>query len=111
MKLTDLNPSWVGTGGEGVFRTNEKGELEPAHERHGVAISFDCPCGRRDYDNGHTPKICVNISPPLDGGVAFEHAWERTGDTFETLTLRPSIQRVGGCAWHGFVTNGEVRVA
>lgn len=34
--------------------------------------------------------------------------WERTGDTFDTLTLKPSIQRVGGCAWHGFITNGEV---
>ena len=41
-----------------------------------------------------------------------EPTWQRTGDTFETLTLHPSILRSpqkGGCGWHGWVTNGEVR--
>jgi hypothetical protein len=37
-----------------------------------------------------------------------EKGWRRTGDTFDTLTLTPSILRIGGCGWHGFVTNGEV---
>jgi len=51
------------------------------------------------------------LDPPLDGGPPVDgpkHVWTRTGDTFETLTLRPSILRMDGCRWHGFVTNGEV---
>lgn len=104
MRLAELEPRWVGAGGDGVTLNGQ-----PVPERRGVAVSFLCPCGRRDYDNGHTPRVAVHMSPPLDGGAPDTgHTWVRTGDTFETLALRPSIQRVGGCAWHGFVTNGVV---
>ena len=57
------------------------------------------------------------IQNPVDGGPRFpydHHYWERTGDTFETLKLTPSIQRVGGCGWHGFIGKdipGEVTKA
>lgn len=43
MKLVDLNPSWVGAGGEGV---SDK-EGSPVPKRHGIGITFDCPCGCR----------------------------------------------------------------
>lgn len=33
--------------------------------------------------------------------------WKRTGETFETLTLEPSIMQPRGC-WHGHIKNGEV---
>lgn len=52
---------------------------------------------------------------PIDGKGPYTDApghatWERTGDDFETLTLSPSIQRrdPGGCAWHGYIRDGEV---
>lgn len=107
MKLTDLNPKWLGTGGEGVFhRDAATGELVPAPRREGVGVHFDCPCGRPE--EGDHSGVFVYVDPPLDGGAPVDRAWKRTGDTFETLTLRPSIQRIGGCGWHGFVTNGEV---
>lgn len=35
-------------------------------------------------------------------------AWSREGDTIETLTLHPSIQRLDGCKWHGWIRNGEI---
>ena len=35
--------------------------------------------------------------------------WELTGTGLQDLTLRPSILLVGGCAWHGYITNGEVQ--
>jgi hypothetical protein len=112
VKLIDLDPRWVGAGGAGVARKDPAtGEQKPVPERHGVGISFKCPCGRSDYDNGHTPRVCVEFDKPLDGGSPHRtdgHVWQRTGETFETLTLTPSIQRVGGCAWHGWITNGEV---
>lgn len=102
MKLTDLNPRWVGAGGEGI--SDKDGNPVPA--RHGVGVSFDCPCGcgTRTY---------LDFQNPLDGGPAHDTRgphWKRQGETFETLTLKPSIRRTPprGCGWHGFVTNGEV---
>jgi hypothetical protein len=62
-------------------------------------------CGIRGY---------VAFANPLDGGPPHislgEPTWQRTGDTFETLTLSPSILRTRpyGCGWHGFITDGEV---
>src|SRR5574341_2614043 len=100
MKLTELNPRWVGHGGEGI--RNRDGSPVPRRER--IGISFDCPC----------PTVCgervyVPFENPADGGPAVsEPAWQREGETFELLTINPSIQRVGGCAWHGWVRSGEV---
>jgi hypothetical protein len=103
MKLTDLNPRWIGTGGEGI--SDKDGN--PVPYTHGVAIMFDCPCGcKSDCVIEFEPTLESGPSPRQDG-----HVWHREGDTFETLTLTPSIQRVGGCAWHGFITNGEVKAA
>lgn len=104
MKLTDLNPRWIGAGGEGVTETATG---KPVPKRHGVAIGFDCPCGCGT-------RCCIEFNNPLDGKGphdASRNLWTRSGDTFEALTLTPSIQRVGGCAWHGFITNGEIRNA
>ncbi len=98
MKLIDLDPRWVSAGGEGI----SDGKGNPVPRREGVGVSFNCPCGC------NLPCF-IPFANPLDGGPAWEGtAWTRTGETFETLTLRPSILRVGGCAWHGFITNGEV---
>lgn len=108
MKLTELDPRWVGSGGEGVTQDGK-----PAPERHGVAISFICPCGTHPRDEEYeTDRCVVPFNNPLDGGARVDTGagsyWERTGDTFETLTLAPSIQRVGGCKWHGQIQNGEI---
>lgn len=100
MRLTDLNPRWIGAGGPGIF--DKDGNQPP--ERFGVGVTFECPCG--------CPQRCyIPFTEPLDGGPKLEirhPTWECTGSTFEDLTLSPSIQRVGGCAWHGWVKNGEV---
>jgi hypothetical protein len=97
MKLTDLNPRWVFSGGEGV----RNADGSPAPRREGVGVTFNCPLAQG----------CRHYAPfenPLDGGPPLEpgKGWQRTGDTFETLT--PSYQVVGGCGWHGYITNGEV---
>lgn len=119
MKLTDLEPRWVGAGGEGVFNADGS----PAPERHGVGLSFLCPCApctakrTGNTDTDFYLRVFVAFANPLDGGPAFSDGpkWQRAGDTFETLQLSPSIQRhrvgEGGCDWHGFVgqpTPGEV---
>lgn len=103
MKLAELDPTFVDHGGEGVTGADGK----PAPRREGIGLSFNCPCGcdRRGF---------VAFRNPLDGGPPLhgeQHLWDRTGETFEALTLRPSILRAkekGGCGWHGFITAGEV---
>lgn len=111
-RLVDCNPNFVEAGGKDT------------------AIRFDCPEGHVD---------CIHVipfTPTLDGGdgrAAWGSGgsmWSRTGDTFETLSLSPSIARrqrypskeaalADGvkpeyfeetltCALHIFVTNGEI---
>lgn len=104
MKLVELNPRWIGAGGDGVFTRGPNGELVPAEERCGVGLTFDCPCGCGT-------RAAAEFTVALDGKQWRADGWERTGDTFETLTLRPSLQRAepDGCRWHGFITDGEAR--
>jgi len=125
MRLVDLHPRFLGAGGEGVRQPSERAclvchgvgcddchstgkEYEPAPAREGVGVLLDCPCGNADEDH----QLFVPFANPLDGGPPVQtgknNGWQRTGETFETLTLTPSIQRVGGCGWHGFITNGEI---
>lgn len=35
--------------------------------------------------------------------------WRREGETFDTLTLHPSVDASPAGCWHGFIRNGEVR--
>lgn len=107
MKLTDLNPKWLFSGGPHILDKNHN----PVPQRDGIGVTFDCPCGcglRR----------VVEFENPLDGKpVRADHPgplWKREGTTFESLTLSPSIlsdKEKGGCGWHGFVKNGEVTEA
>ena len=103
MRLLDLDPNWVGAGGEGVTRSDTG---EPVPRREGVGVMFKCPCGC-------DVPCFVPFANPLDGGPPHDPGrpvWQRTGDTFETLTLTPSILRISGCPakWHGFVTAGQI---
>ncbi len=117
VKLIDLDPRWVGGGGEGIFNADGS----PAPARHGVGISFLCPCAKHtalrtgDLDHDFHLRCFIGFANPLDGGPAYDPRptaqWTRTGDTFETLSVTPSIQRheIGdaGCTWHGFIgSNG-----
>jgi hypothetical protein len=101
MKLTQLNPCFVGYGGEGV--TGKDGN--PIPRREGLGLGCDCPlCGP-------SHPMFTPFSNPLDGGPPIHsanHTWERTGDNFENLTLAPSIQRLSGCKWHGYIRKGVI---
>lgn len=104
MRLTDLHPQFFGAGGPGISHADGS----PVPLREGVGLLFDCPCGC-------AMPCAVMFTNPLDGGPALtedeRHFWSRTGDTFETLTLTPSILRSpdkGGCGWHGYITDGVI---
>jgi hypothetical protein len=117
MRLVDMNPRWMNAAGESV--TNADGT--PVERRTGIGLLFHCPCGRYEDDGGerYYEECYVPFSNPLDGGPQVGgQGWQREGDTFETLTLRPSILRLKwkgqdgqehGCGWHGFITSGEIQ--
>lgn len=102
-RLVDLDPGFVNSGGEGVSRIAEDGTRYPVPLRVGIGIVFNCPCGCGD-------RVYIGFSNPISGGGRVGGAaptWQRTGDTFEDMTLSPSIQRMGGCRWHGWIRNGD----
>lgn len=117
-RLVDCYPRWV-TG------------WYAGHARHDVpcGVHFDCPEGHAGCSH------VIPFTPALDGVARASWQqngaiWQRTGDTFETLTLSPSIRRnptyasraaalaAGAlpeylndshfCAFHGFIQNGQI---
>lgn len=102
MKLTDLDPYYVASGGENV--SNADGSPVPYRDR--IGLTFDCPCRKC------STRVCILFQNPPDGGPccdATQRHWTLSGESFEDMTLTPSIQRLQpDCKWHGFVTKGEV---
>lgn len=82
MRLVDLHAGFI---------VRSMGDSTP------IGVAMDCPCG---CDS----KLYVPFADP-DSACN----WTRTGDTIETLTLSPSVNRTGGCPgkWHGWIRNGE----
>lgn len=137
MRLVDLRPEFYGAGGEGTYSPTGRPcpkcspgpadgdceicfgyglEYEPAKERKGIGLSFNCPCQPCSNERAkiadpsdHYPfRVYVNFENPVDGGPKWEKGpwWTRTGETFEELRLSPSIlsdPSKGGCGWHGYV--------
>lgn len=112
-RLVDCDPRWVVTTG--------------SSEHSGV--SFACPEGHESC------RHVIPFTPTLEGRTTTGWqqngaVWQWTGDTFETLSLSPSIRRIPRhasraaaladgciaeyitdslfCAFHGFVTNGGI---
>lgn len=92
--------------------------LDPEWLQHGgriVGVHFVCPvCSRwgARFEGAHS--VGVLFANPPDGGPAAPNdesivanyqgqRWTRTGDTFETLTLSPSIDVR---CWHGWINAG-----
>lgn len=116
-RLVDCDPRWISGRYTG----------QPGDAVRGV--HFDCPECHAGCSHA------IPFTPALDGTTSNGWQqngaiWQRTGDTFETLTLSPSIRRIPShasreaavaagcipeyitdsllCAFHGFVTNGEI---
>jgi hypothetical protein len=121
VRLRDLDPHWLG---EADHVPEPDGSVRPGRKRLGV--SFRCPVHPQD---GH--RLAVLFANPIDGGTPLQGErchWQRTGDTFDDLTLTPSIDvkneyidadgrrvdaqgnptDVVSSHWHGFITRGEV---
>lgn len=105
MRLADLDPEWLAIGGPDI-RDVATGEEVPRIEKAG--LSFLCPCGC-----GHRVMVMfqhsVGENKPIGERRYSGHRWQATGNSFDDLTLRPSILRSNGCGFHGYITNGEVQ--
>lgn len=99
MKLSDLNPRWAKDFSDGPV----------------TRVTFDCPHCR-------TQRLGVPFTPTMPDGVLQRHGvawpnpninegkvWQRTGATFDTLTLYPSIDASKSGHWHGHITSGQIK--
>lgn len=117
MKLTDLNPRWFAEDG-----------------RQGQGVTFDCPGG---CCAGKGTRLAATFANPVDGGAPLRlgkflamlkaiangegkqdfpgdvvppgFLWQRAGDTFDVLTLAPSVDASASGHWHGFIQEGQIR--
>ena len=98
MKLTDLEPRYF---------VHEDGG-------HPIGITFDCPhCA----ETGQRLAIAIhmdgtNFDPDplnLQQIPTDERIWTVSGgDSFDNLSLTPSVDASASGHWHGFITNGEI---
>lgn len=105
MLLTDLEPRWLEKDGRRV------------------GLTFFCPCCLTDRLTCFfepTPfRQQVQMMIPIAGKdlgdrvnwvpSKADFAWTKTGDTFDNLTVSPSIDASAAKHWHGFIQGGEVR--
>lgn len=94
MRLTDLDPHWWASAND-------------------TGLTFLCPHCR-------TQRLGIALDTPNDALVHDLHAdvihlthhdgkhWHREGETFDTLTISPSIDASAHGHWHGFIRNGDV---
>jgi Family of unknown function (DUF6527) len=99
IKLTELEPHWGGTEQDGRY-----------------ALNFVCPVAGcpNSVHGGHYISVPFKIFRGYDPKT--QHIWMKTGETFEDITLTPSVDatqnkqgKKTGCLFHGFITNGEVK--
>lgn len=112
MRLTELEPLFI------RYESREADEYKvPVPLAEAQGIFFLCPvCFTKNNGPVGTHGVEVTFR---DRGVADDQGshntagepsrWAVTGTGVEDLTLTPSIHLASSpCAWHGFITNGEV---
>lgn len=106
MRLTDLNPEFIHVNEETKLTKLRK--VETLQEANGVM--FVCPACYVAKGNtviGAHRVLCFDPSVPVEWGQG-PGRWPMTGTGLHDLTLTPSVLLMGGCGWHGFITQGEV---
>lgn len=112
MRLVDLAPKWAVDGDIviGGQRVHYEG-------RRGMGITFACPHCVALHPGvlergGAVTFLGVWFSNPIDGlppESGASYLWQRTGESFDTLTLSPSIDaQTNHGHWHGFIQNGVI---
>lgn len=109
MKIADLHPEFIRVTETGFRRVPTLGEAQ--------GIMFSCPkCWAANGGPvGTHMVICWSRGVPDDVRPS-PGRWKIEGTGWHDVTLNAdppgsarSVALEGGCAWHGFVTNGEAR--
>lgn len=118
MRLVELDPRWVAVGNWTMGAYHEAGtKFFENPTPFYIGVNFRCPhCSK-----GFVGALFTNPIDPgdliLSGQINWSAVmaalpnykfWTRVGDTFETLSLSPSIDVSKAGHWHGSVTKGEV---
>lgn len=103
LRLIQPEPQFVRAPGP-----NSMLAVDTIQEAHGVV--FLCPvCFLKNNGPVGTHRV---VCWARDRGTPAEAApkarWAMSGSCLDDLTLSPSVNLPGGCAWHGFVKNGKV---
>lgn len=119
MKLLELEPRWcLGRQWDDANGTQHFVLYDKATERRGMGMTFLCPVHKNH-------RLAVFFANPIDGlppDVTAKYRWHRDGQTFDDITLGPSIDASGNQAdvnpqavgmiqtpcWHGFIRNGQI---
>ncbi len=96
-RLIGLNPNWAMTEAGSVY-----GLFGSDGKVVGV-VPYDQCCPRDGRECVPTKGNFIG-KPVSPGGE--RRGWSITGDSFENLTLSPSVHAVGH--WHGWIQNGMV---
>lgn len=105
MKLTDLNPLWMTDVKAG---SHSPGKVGTQAEAQG--IRFRCPKCITEIPGSHDVVVPFAGRGVPDDAYPGMARWEASGHYYEDLTLGSSIQLIGGCEWHGNITDGEVTI-
>lgn len=114
MRLTDLDPHWLTCLGAPPDAKLGVRFNDPTDQSRRMAVFFDVPiCGNPKVDLDAVKAVQHDVDHPdweqfheLHLGVNLH--WRCEGDSFENLTLTPSIDGSKWGGWHGFITKGEI---
>jgi hypothetical protein len=110
LKLAELDPHWVGLcQGHAIGITF----LCPHCRKCRIGVAFDEPIGGHHLENVIGRDVAVFLTREFMTGTGrFQNStlkkWHREGETFDGLSLSPSIDTSECGHWHGSVTNGEI---
>jgi hypothetical protein len=100
MRLVDLDPKWLIYDGERVGFTF----VSPTNNQYRqscFSVAFDTHIQLDMFEEQLGED--VNVQPCNE--MAF---WTITGDSFDNLSVTPSINGAYGGLWHGFITDGKI---
>lgn len=114
MRLSQLSPLWI----RHEVRDERQVHVTVDSIAEADGIRFLCPkCFEANGGPvGTHSVVCWFEDRVPDDAKPGPGRWKPTGDSFDTLSFVPgkksnSVLLLGGCAWHGFITNGEATLA
>lgn len=123
MRLLDLEPRWLNSGGKNVAIMFQCPHCHAAGKRQWITCFF-VKAGSipRDADGDPGDRamfarafIDMGLEEEAAGNQAWgvvgcnpERAWTRSGHDFATMSVTPSIDGSASGHWHGHITSGQI---